>query len=67
MSDDLELIGELLMDDNYNVRLSLGTHWMVYANSTTGWVVYVREPYQKKTRILYEGSDLKLALSYLKE
>jgi hypothetical protein len=67
MSDDLSLIGELLMDDNYMVRLSAGTRWMVFYNPDNEWVVYEHKLYQKKVRKLYEGSDLKMALSFMKE
>ena len=35
---------------SHNLRLSTGTRWLVWDNTYEQWVVYGREPYQKRTR-----------------
>ena len=47
-------ISELMQDDNYDVRVTLGNRWFVYNTLRDMFVVYERKPYAKKIRVLME-------------
>jgi len=65
---------ELLKDKD--VRVTCGDNWLVWGVPVysikerdlfddVGWVVYSRKRYEKKTRLLYCGVDLNVAIKYL--
>lgn len=49
-----------------NSRLSCDDRWLYWNQGYDYWVVCVRPPYAKRTRILYRGSNLENALAILK-
>jgi len=60
-------ITEALKIEDKSIRVTCGFKWLVWNEELERWVVYGREPYQKKTRMLIVTEIENLAVEKLLE
>ena len=64
LTAECELIEALRRDGSY-ARVSNGSRWLIWDDIGTQWIVYSREPYQKRNRTIAETRVLSEAVDAL--
>lgn len=63
--ENLKSLEAVLKKETGDIRIVSGSRWLHW--STPNWIIREQKPYQKKSEVLYCGSDLSTAVEYLNE